>query len=158
MHLKSLRQRDPSQLASGASFVGDNIVHPTAKIGQDCKIGPNVSIGIGCEIANGVRISDSVLLHRVKVRSGLGMLMWQSRPVCTGCCSPAHEPGCSDAWCALHSMHYGAWAPIWSRYSPCYLLSFIPQVQLSDSMPHPAQIHGVQPSSALQCMGMQGRC
>ena len=70
LHLKSLRQRDPSQLASGDSFVGDNIVHPTAKIGQHCKIGPNVSIGIGCEIANGVRISDSVLLHRVKVRMG----------------------------------------------------------------------------------------
>ena len=69
LHLKSLRQRDPSQLASGPSFVGDNIVHPTAKIGDSCKIGPNVSIGIGCEIANGVRISDSVLLHRVKVRS-----------------------------------------------------------------------------------------
>ena len=68
LHLKSLRQRDPSQLASGPSFVGDNIVHPTAKIGDSCKIGPNVSIGIGCEIANGVRISDSVLLHRVKVR------------------------------------------------------------------------------------------
>ena len=67
LHLKSLRIRDPEQLASGPSFVGDNIVHPTAKIGDHCKIGPNVSIGIGCEIANGVRISDSVLLHRVKV-------------------------------------------------------------------------------------------
>lgn len=42
-------------------------MHPTAKIGKDCKIGPNVSIGIGCEIENGVRIANAVLLHRVKV-------------------------------------------------------------------------------------------
>ena len=31
-------------------------------------IGPDVSIGIECEIGNGVRITNSVLLHRVKVR------------------------------------------------------------------------------------------
>ena len=43
------------------------IVHPSAKIGKDCKIGPNVSIGIGCELENGVRIANAVLLHRVKV-------------------------------------------------------------------------------------------
>lgn len=67
LHLASVRRRDPDTLAEGDSFVGDNIVHPTAKIGKDCKIGPNVSIGIECEIANGVRISNSVLLHRVKV-------------------------------------------------------------------------------------------
>ncbi|KAK9810857.1 hypothetical protein WJX73_002434 [Symbiochloris irregularis] len=68
LHLSSVRRREPELLASGDSFVGDNIVHPTAKIGKDCRIGPNVSIGIECEIANGVRISNSVLLHRVKVR------------------------------------------------------------------------------------------
>ena len=48
--------------------MGNNIVHPTAKIGKDCKIGPNVSIGIECEIGDGVRITSSVLLHRVTVR------------------------------------------------------------------------------------------
>lgn len=69
LHLSSVRQRQPETLASGDSFVGDNIVHPTAKIGRDCKIGPNVSIGIECEIDDGVRISNAVLLHRVKVRS-----------------------------------------------------------------------------------------
>lgn len=67
LHLSSVRQRQPETLASGDSFVGDNIVHPTAKIGRDCKIGPNVSIGIECEIDDGVRISNAVLLHRVKV-------------------------------------------------------------------------------------------
>ena len=67
LHLSSLRSNDPSQLAEGNNFVGNNIVHPTAKIGKDCKIGPNVSIGIECVIADGVRISNCVLLHRVQV-------------------------------------------------------------------------------------------
>ena len=48
--------------------MGNNIVHHTAQIGKDCKIGPNVSIGIGCVLGDGVRVSNSVLLHRVTVR------------------------------------------------------------------------------------------
>ena len=32
-------------------------------------IGPNVSIGRGCTIGDGVRLSNCVLLHRVKVKS-----------------------------------------------------------------------------------------
>ena len=71
LHLSSLRKRSPEDLASGPEFVGNNIVHPTAKIGKDCKIGPNVSIGIECEIGDGVRLTSSVLLHRVHVRRGL---------------------------------------------------------------------------------------
>lgn len=66
--MSSLRRSNPDELAKGPQFVGNNIVHPTAKIGKDCKIGPNVSIGIGCEIGDGVRITGSVLLHRVKAR------------------------------------------------------------------------------------------
>ena len=67
LHLASLKKRSPGDLASGPQFVGNNIVHPTAKIGKDCKIGPNVSIGIECEIGDGARITSSVLLHRVHV-------------------------------------------------------------------------------------------
>ena len=67
LHLASLRKSSPADLASGPQFVGNNIVHPTAKIGKDCKIGPNVSIGIECEIGDGARITSSVLLHRVHV-------------------------------------------------------------------------------------------
>lgn len=67
LHLSSLRRRAPETLAKGPEFEGNVIVHPTARIGKDCKIGPNVSIGIGCEIDNGVRIANAVLLHRVKV-------------------------------------------------------------------------------------------
>lgn len=68
LHLTSLRRTAPETLASGPEIEGNVIVHPSAKIGKDCKIGPNVSIGIGCEIDNGIRIANSVLLHRVKVR------------------------------------------------------------------------------------------
>ena len=67
LHLDSLRNRHPDQLAQGPTFIGNNIVHPSAKIGSDCQIGPDVSVGLECEIGNGVRISNSVLLHRVKV-------------------------------------------------------------------------------------------
>ena len=67
LHLSSLRRSHPDQLASGPEYEGNVIVHPSAKIGRDCKIGPNVSIGIGCELENGVRVANSVLLHRVKV-------------------------------------------------------------------------------------------
>ncbi len=67
LHLASLKKSSPGDLASGPQFVGNNIVHPTAKIGKDCKIGPNVSIGIECEIGDGARITSSVLLHRVHV-------------------------------------------------------------------------------------------
>ena len=67
LHLDSLRRRQPDQLAEGPTFIGNNIIHPTAKIGSDCQIGPDVSVGLECEIGNGVRISNSVLLHRVKV-------------------------------------------------------------------------------------------
>ena len=56
------------------------ILHPTAKIGRDCKIGPNVSIGIECVIDDGARISNSVLLHRVKAR------LLVAFAVCTGSC------------------------------------------------------------------------
>lgn len=67
LHLDSVQQRHPEQLAQGPTFIGNNIVHPTAKIGKDCQIGPDVSIGLECVIGDGVRISNSVLLHRVKV-------------------------------------------------------------------------------------------
>ena len=74
LHLDSVQKRHPDQLAQGPTFIGNNIVHPTAKIGNDCQIGPDVSIGLECVIGDGVRISNSVLLHRVKV-SHVSILM-----------------------------------------------------------------------------------
>jgi mannose-1-phosphate guanylyltransferase len=69
LHLESLRRRKPEQLAEGDHIVGNVIVDETATIGSHCKIGPNVSIGKGCVVADGVRLSNCVLLHRVKVRN-----------------------------------------------------------------------------------------
>lgn len=67
LHLASLRQRKPDELASGPTFIGNVIVAEDAKIGANCVIGPDVSIGIGCVIGEGVRLVNSVLLHRVQV-------------------------------------------------------------------------------------------
>lgn len=69
LHLAYLARKFPEQLASGPTFVGNNIIDPTVVIGKDCKIGPDVSIGRGAVIGDGVRISNSVLLHRVKVNN-----------------------------------------------------------------------------------------
>ena len=89
LHLDSISRSHPETLAKGPTFIGHNIVHPTAKIGTDCIIGPDVSIGIECEIGNGVRITNSVLLHRVKVS-------WGSGHQCVPCISRKH---------GLHEQH-----------------------------------------------------
>lgn len=69
LHLASLRERKPHELASGPTFIGNVIVAEDAKIGDNCVIGPDVSIGKACVIGDGVRLVNSVLLHRVKVKS-----------------------------------------------------------------------------------------
>jgi mannose-1-phosphate guanylyltransferase len=69
LHLDSLRKKKPEELSEGEHIVGNVIIDPSAKIGKDCKIGPNVAIGKECVIADGVRLSNCVLLHRVKVKN-----------------------------------------------------------------------------------------
>ncbi|KAL4447628.1 hypothetical protein ABPG75_004847 [Micractinium tetrahymenae] len=69
LHLNSLRQRAPEQLADGPHIQGDAIIDPTAKIGKDCLIGPNVAIGKFCEIGDGVRLSNCVILNRVTIKN-----------------------------------------------------------------------------------------
>ncbi len=73
LHLDSRKRKRPEELASDAvtpngEISGNVIVDSSVKIGKGCKIGPNVSIGQGCEIGDGVRLSNCVLLHRVKVK------------------------------------------------------------------------------------------
>jgi len=67
LHLASLRRRAPQHLADGSHIVGNVIIDPDVKVGNNCKIGPNVSIGALCKIGDGVRLSNCVLLHRVEV-------------------------------------------------------------------------------------------
>lgn len=69
LHLGSLRRRHPEQLAEGEQIQGDVIIDSTATIGKGCLIGPNVSIGRLCVIGDGVRLSNCVLLNRVKVKN-----------------------------------------------------------------------------------------
>ena len=69
LHLGSLRRKKPAELAEGEGIEGDVIIDASAKIGAGCRIGPNVAIGIGCEVGDGVRLSNCVLLHRVKVKA-----------------------------------------------------------------------------------------
>jgi mannose-1-phosphate guanylyltransferase len=58
------------KFAEGTSFVGKVVVHPTAKIGNGCRIGPDVSIGPGCVIEDCVRIENSAVFEGSKVRTG----------------------------------------------------------------------------------------
>jgi len=68
MYLDSLRQKKSSELATGPSIVGNVIVDPTAKIGDNCRIGPNVTLGPGVVIEDGVCIKRCTVLHRARVR------------------------------------------------------------------------------------------
>ena len=42
LYLNSIAKKKANLLATGDSFVGHCLVHPTAVIGVDCKIGPHV--------------------------------------------------------------------------------------------------------------------
>lgn len=85
LHLASLRERDPKQLAtsgtgaaaesngaasaSASSYTveGNVLIDPSAKIGAGCKVGPNVCVGKDCVLGAGVRVRDAVLLQRVRL-------------------------------------------------------------------------------------------
>jgi len=69
LYLTSLRQKQPALLHTGEGIVGNVLVDPTAKIGQDCRIGPNVTIGPGAVIEDGVCIKRCTVLKGAKIRS-----------------------------------------------------------------------------------------
>ncbi|GAB4814853.1 hypothetical protein N2152v2_001899 [Parachlorella kessleri] len=69
LHLGSIRRKKPEELSSGEGITGDVMIDPTSTVGKGCLIGPNVSIGRGCTIGDGVRLSNCVILHRVKVKN-----------------------------------------------------------------------------------------
>lgn len=54
LYLNSVRQKNPSALYNAtAGIVGNVLVDPSAKIGNDCRIGPNVTIGPNVVIEDG---------------------------------------------------------------------------------------------------------
>lgn len=50
-------------------IVGNVLIHPTAKFGQNCRIGPNVSIGANVVIEDGVCIKRCTIMSDSIVRS-----------------------------------------------------------------------------------------
>ncbi|XP_045481732.1 mannose-1-phosphate guanyltransferase beta [Harmonia axyridis] len=69
LYLKFLRTKRPSLLYKAPGVVGNVLVDPTAKIGNNCQIGPNVTIGPGVTIEDGVCVKRSTILRDVKIRS-----------------------------------------------------------------------------------------
>jgi mannose-1-phosphate guanylyltransferase len=52
-----------------STLVGNVLIHPTAKIGINCRIGPNVVIGANCRIDEGVCIKRSTVLSDSHIQS-----------------------------------------------------------------------------------------
>merc|ERR1711997_1284130 len=61
--------KQSDMLTTGPCIVGNVILDPTAKIGENCRIGPNVTIGPGVVIEDGVCIKRSTVLKGAKVKS-----------------------------------------------------------------------------------------
>lgn len=69
LYLTSLRQKSSNLLHQGKGIVGNVLVDPSAKIGQDCRIGPNVTIGPNVVIEDGVCIKRCTILRGAKICS-----------------------------------------------------------------------------------------
>ncbi|CBZ53051.1 Nucleotidyl transferase family protein, related [Neospora caninum Liverpool] len=72
-----------SRLVSGPQFIGNVLVDPSAKIGDDCLIGPDVTIDRGVVVGRGCRLQRSALMEGVRVGDYTWMetaiVGWQSR-------------------------------------------------------------------------------
>ncbi|KAI0238766.1 Mannose-1-phosphate guanyltransferase beta [Lamellibrachia satsuma] len=69
MYLASLRQKAPETLYQGPCVVGNALVHPSVKIGENCRLGPNVTIGPDVVIEDGVCIKRSTVLSGTVIKS-----------------------------------------------------------------------------------------
>ncbi|KAJ3009454.1 hypothetical protein HKX48_007927 [Thoreauomyces humboldtii] len=68
LYLASQKDKNPTALKQGPGIVGNVLVDPTAKIGENCSIGPNVTVAAGVTIGNGVRIRNAVIMEGSAVR------------------------------------------------------------------------------------------
>ncbi|KAL0079360.1 mannose-1-phosphate guanyltransferase [Phycomyces blakesleeanus] len=71
LYLTHMSKKHPQELANPSiDYVhkGNVLVHPTAKIGKDCRIGPNVVVGPNCVIGDGVRLQRCVILEGAKIK------------------------------------------------------------------------------------------
>ncbi|XP_071784177.1 mannose-1-phosphate guanylyltransferase catalytic subunit beta-like [Asterias amurensis] len=69
LYLNSLRQNNPQALHTGPGIVGNVLVDPSAKIGDNCRIGPNVVIGPNVTIEDGVCIKRTTVLKNTTIKS-----------------------------------------------------------------------------------------
>ncbi|KAK2187754.1 hypothetical protein NP493_155g01002 [Ridgeia piscesae] len=69
LYLTSLRQKSPEKLYQGPGVVGNALVHPSVKIGENCRLGPNVTIGPDVVIEDGVCIKRSTILSKTVIKS-----------------------------------------------------------------------------------------
>lgn len=71
LYLSHLAKKQPEDLANptlGYIHKGKVMVHPSAKIGKDCRIGPNVVVGPNVVIGDGVRLQRCVILEGVQIK------------------------------------------------------------------------------------------
>lgn len=78
--MTSLRQKNSTALSSRSGIVGNVLVDPTAKIGNDCRIGPNVTIGPN------VIIEDGWLTNCLRI-VGLGLINFYASILSQVCAS-----------------------------------------------------------------------
>nr|CAH7720986.1 unnamed protein product [Callosobruchus chinensis] len=69
LYLKHLSAVAPEKLSKGPNIVGNVLLDPTAKVGNNCRIGPNVTIGPGVIIEDGVCIKRSTILEDAVIKS-----------------------------------------------------------------------------------------
>jgi len=69
LYLNDLREKTPDILYQGHGIVGNVLVDPTAKIGNNCRIGPNVTIGPDVVIEDGACVKRSTLLRGSVIKS-----------------------------------------------------------------------------------------
>ncbi|XP_073229200.1 mannose-1-phosphate guanylyltransferase catalytic subunit beta-like [Porites lutea] len=69
MYLRYLREKHPELLHEGPGSIGNVLVDPSAKIGENCRIGPNVVIGPNAVIQDGVCLSRCTIMQESVIRS-----------------------------------------------------------------------------------------
>ncbi|CAM9362225.1 mannose-1-phosphate guanyltransferase beta [Lethenteron reissneri] len=69
LYLHAVRLKAPERLHHAPGILGNVLVDPSAKIGQNCRIGPNVVVGPGVVIEDGVRIQRCTVLRDSRIKS-----------------------------------------------------------------------------------------
>ncbi|GJQ12153.1 hypothetical protein GpartN1_g3944.t1 [Galdieria partita] len=69
LYLSNLRNKEPQNIQYGPEFIGNVLVDPSAKIGQNCRLGPDCVIGRDCIVEDGVRLIRTTLLPGTRVKS-----------------------------------------------------------------------------------------